>query len=240
MNLIVRLIGIVTFAAATQVMGAENYAAIPFEERVQQAATVAANIRADGNDRDWGNYPARYSVWGNAGGDSSRDLISTRVLADAKGLYVCVRTRGLPSKDKCAFGFKLDFTDTEAMDVVFAETTGNECPTLSYIAPGKPTSRHPIQGVQAAVAECVEWCVPWESLAQALPEFDRSQIVGPNTRPWVRVTPYTVDKQRRLFTDYGARRLVSESRPRPRHWIRRFRNLLIERNYLSWWKVSLT
>ena len=78
------LFSIVTLQLVT-LAHAGDYAAIRFEERKQHAEEVAQNLRVDGDARDWGDYPARYSVWGNGGGDPSRDIISTRVFADAGG-----------------------------------------------------------------------------------------------------------------------------------------------------------
>ena len=181
---------------------AENFASIPFEQRTARAQKISAEIVVDGHGRDWGTYPARYSAAGGA--DPSRDIISTRVLADASGLRVCVGTRGVPSRDNNAFGFNIDFAETEGADIDLADTVGSGCGFISYTPPGKPSTKRKIEGVQAGIAECVEWFVPWESLAQAIPEMDRSRIVGPKARPWVRITPYSFDVRTHMMTDYGA------------------------------------
>jgi hypothetical protein len=183
---------------------AGDYAATPLKEREQAALKIAAGLKVDGDGRDWNGYPARFSSYMNGRGDLSRALFSTRVLADEGGLHICICTKGTPSTDDDAFGFQLDFADTQAKDVEFSDTAGNQCTTVTYFSPDNPAQHFPIQNVEAAVGQCVEWYVPWQSLAQALPESERDKVVGPNVRPWVRVTPYSWDRQQRMIMDYGA------------------------------------
>lgn len=177
-----------------------DYADIPFETRAKQAEAIARGIRIDGNGRDWAGYPA--CVAGNyTSNDQSRNLATTRVLADAAGLYVCLSTVGKPSRDDRAFGFRLDFKGVEGSDIDFTESSGSGCPTVKTMKAGN--DQRPIQGVQYAVADCVEWFVPWNSLADALPEL-REKVVGPGVRPWVRIMPFSFDGRKGTIVDHGA------------------------------------
>jgi hypothetical protein len=135
-------------------------------------------------------------------GDASKNLVTTRVLAGGKGLHVCLTTAGAPSRENRAFGFKLDFRGIERADVDFSESAGSECAALIYLPPGQPKSRRVIHGAQFAVAQCVEWFIPWQSLAEALPEV-HEEINGSRVRPWVRVMPYSYDSTRNVVVDYG-------------------------------------
>jgi hypothetical protein len=87
-------------------IAAADFAETAIDQRLSQAAQIASSIQIDGHDDDWAGIPACFDASGDAGGDASRDLISTRVLANTNGLYVCVRTLGTPSRYNYAFGFK--------------------------------------------------------------------------------------------------------------------------------------
>lgn len=181
---------------------AQDFSTTQFGERVKRAQKVADQVKIDGRLDDWGSYPGRYAATGAI--DASRDLVSTRLLADAAGLRVCVTTRGVPSRDAYAFGLRIDFEDTEGTDLELSDTEASGCKSITHLAKGRPPLRRRIDGVQVGIGECVEWFIPWESIAQALPGIDRVRIVGDRTRAWVRVMPYTWDSRTRVMTDYGA------------------------------------
>lgn len=180
----------------------EDYVSIPIETRVRRAETIARNLRVDGDGRDWAGIPPQVTPY-NPSVDPSRNLVTTRVVADTAGLHVCLSTVGQPSRDSQTFGFKLDVRGTERPDVDFNGSAGSDCPEVDYLPANQPPSKRAVHGVQFAVDQCVEWFVPWDSLAEALPEV-RDNIAGAGSRPWIRVMPYSYDANHHAVTSYGA------------------------------------
>jgi hypothetical protein len=199
------------FFASLPSANAVDFANCSIDQRIDKAGTMASCLQIDGKSDDWnlgnwGAFPEIKEALGDCA-DPSRDLVSSRVVASPAGLYVCVSTAGTPSREHGAFGFRLDFAGITTPDLEFGATGNGRCPSVTRYprrgVPGQPT-KHPIQGIQVGIDKCVEWFVPWESLAQALPAGDRDEVVGPNTRSLVRITTYSWDIKTKRITDNGA------------------------------------
>jgi len=182
---------------------AEDYSKESFSSRVERARRISKGIRVDGNDADWNGYPQRF---GNRMlfNDPSRQLVSTRVLADEEGLKVSVRTAGVPSRENNSFGFRLDYARTQRFEVEFSNNSCSAgCTEVTYLPKDKPVQHLPLHGAEFAVGSCVEWNIPWSALAEALPSEERDALLGTQARSFVRVMPYGWNPARRAYSSFG-------------------------------------
>lgn len=197
------LVGSVSLLTLAIPMLAIDFATIPIQERLATVERLSSAIEIDGLDSDWAQLPSYPDAAGDANGDDSRDIVLTRAVANDAGFFVCLRTLGKPSRDNYAFGFQLDITGLQSVDLELSATTISGTKTVRYFPPGAASVEVPIEGIKFAIRDAVEWFVPWSSLVRALPSSITNRITGPDARPWLRVTPYTWNVADRRNYDRG-------------------------------------
>ncbi|MCW5556485.1 MAG: M23 family metallopeptidase [Verrucomicrobiae bacterium] len=177
-----------------------DWAGTELRKRFELADRIADGIIIDGLASDWSGAP----VYQEDGPDAllpGADLVSTRFLATRRGLYFCLSTMGPPQRDPYYFWLLVDYADFNNPDMEISLSADSQ---IAHFELGKNPSVTPFRSLQIAIREVVEGFVAWEDLAQALPEYWRSRVVGDQVRPWIRIYPFTWSPITRQVLDYGA------------------------------------
>lgn len=178
----------------------------PAFARIEALRPVAAAIAIDGNGADWGAIPVLPDPPGDAGGDGSRDITGVAIAPLADALLVRIETVAAPSTEDLAFWLDIDFVGQEPLDIeiglyaVFPDilwTYPEAAPPFFQEWPeaGDPTT---------AIASVLEVRIPYAELAALLPPAMAAALTGPGARPFVRVTPFSVQSEPPFgLVDYG-------------------------------------
>ena len=72
-------------------------------QKIERLRQAAANLRLDGNDRDWAEFPQFADPRNDAGADSRRDILAVALAPTETDLWVMIRTAGPPAGDPWSF-----------------------------------------------------------------------------------------------------------------------------------------
>jgi peptidase M23-like protein len=164
----------------------------PVFTRIEALRPVAQALVIDGNGADWGAIPSFADPTGDAAGDPSRDITSVAIAPLADSLAVRITTAGPPSTYDLSFWLDIDFMGQAPLDVEIGLYNGFDDILWIYPETGSPTFQY-WHDSELAIGNVVEARIPYAALAAALPADMAAALTGPNPRPWLRVTAFTVD-----------------------------------------------
>jgi len=182
--------------------------------RIAQYRKVAEQIQVDGDSKDWAEmptvkgaqFPLKPGKVVDEGPAEPRLRIKRAGIAVRDyDLLVMVQTVQPPTQEDWAF-LVLVSLGTEYSDfrINFAFDQPHTLDVLKHSDGAIETQyRIPLSELQVAVGDCVEARIPFDTLARYLPPEMMTALADADIRPWIRVTPFTLNVKTSKYVDAG-------------------------------------
>lgn len=172
--------------------------------RIEEIRRATFRMRVDGSNRDWRAVPRMTDPRGDAGGDSSRDIVAVAIAPTEDALWVMFRTAGKPSGDSWVFSFDVDMMGGNGDDFrIELESLQRGLVLRLFDKDWKPGERIPLRQAEAVVRHVVEMRIPYRDIAAAIPPDKGRLLSGEKARPWVRIRCLTWNADRQREVDQG-------------------------------------
>jgi hypothetical protein len=141
-------------------------------QKIERLRHAAAQLRLDGNDRDWAEFPQFADPRGDAGADSRRDILAAAIAPTDTDLWVMIRTAGPPTSDPWGFYVRVDMFGDRQTDFRIEYKSPDEVFLRLADQPEKPGEPVRLSEARVAVRRVVEMRIPYKDIEAALEKAD--------------------------------------------------------------------
>lgn len=151
---------------------------------------IAAQVQINGSQADWNGIPILTDPNGDAGADSSRDIVGAAIAPREDDLLVLIVTAANPAQEDFAFSLDIDFMSRWRPDVRI-DLSRQASHRLTVFPEGQSETIGTLTGLEVAFGSVVEIRIPYAELARRLPSEMVAALTGKAIRSFIRVRPHS-------------------------------------------------